>query len=75
MENVLSAGKVPYEEAPPLVPLTIGEILKLVLSVALDVCRVLVLSVPHFFESLFYLFISRPQKSIRNQTALVSGFH
>lgn len=72
MENVFDAGKVPYEAAPPLMPMSIGEQIVFIVEVIFDVCKVLLMSLPYWIESLVYLFVRRPKKSIMNQVALVS---
>lgn len=71
MENVFDAGKVPYEAAPPLVPLTIREQLILFFSTFFDVIKVLVLSIPNWIDSFMHLFINRPKKCIAGQVAVV----
>lgn len=72
MENVFDAGKVPYEAAPPIVPMTIVQRIVFIVEVIFDVCKVLLMSLPYWIESLVYLFVRRPKKSVVNQVAIVS---
>lgn len=72
MENVLDAGNVPYEMAPPLVAKPIGEQIIFIVEVIFDVVRVLLMSIPHWIEAFLYLFVQRPKKCVANQVALVS---
>lgn len=72
MENVFDAGKVPYEAAPPLVPMTMGQRFVFIIEVIFDVCKVLLMSLPYWIESLVFLFVRRPKKSVVNQVAVVS---
>lgn len=73
MENVFDAGKVPYEAAPPLIPMSIAQQFVFFVEVMFDVCKVLLMSVPYWIESLVYLFVWRPKKSVANQVAIVSS--
>lgn len=72
MENVFNAGKVPYEAAPPLTPMSIGRLILFIVEVLFDIFKVLLMSVPYWIESLVYLFVRRPKKCVANQVALVS---
>lgn len=71
MENVFDAGKVPYVTAPPPIPLSMGQRILFIIEVIYDVCKVLLMSVPYWIESLVFLFVRRPKKIIANQVALV----
>lgn len=73
MENVFN-NDAPYESAPPLMPRTLKERIRFYIHVLMDACHVIVIIVPYFLESIYYLFVNRPKKNIRNQVAVVSHY-
>lgn len=73
MEDVHSAGKIPYEKAAPQPSPTIIETLSLYTAVAFDVAKVLLLSLLELIIWILTIWLPSSKKNISGQTVLVTG--
>lgn len=72
MENIFDIGIANYEAAQPTKELTFFEKCLFVCDLLIDIIKVLVLSIPHWFIAIYRLVVKPAKKSVIGQTVLVT---
>lgn len=73
MENVLDIGNGSYEAADPMKKWTIYEKCLFNRNLLIDIVKVIVLSMPHWFIAIYRLVVSPAKKSVSGETVLVQN--
>lgn len=73
MENIYDFGRVSYVPAEPVKKLTVFEKFLFLSELLIDIIKVIVLSIPHWFIAFHQLIVSPLKKSVAGETVLVEN--
>lgn len=74
MRDVFELGVVPYVAADPLQKMSWWKKIVFLSLVFCDIIKVLVLSTPNWFISIYHVIVGPPRKCVKGQTVLVFDF-